>query len=133
MIFVKRLAKAEKGHTYIVAYRRAYQLTFTQKWQHSWTEGTMNYRKSWLLNQNLCMWAFTCRQKEGERGWREGRREGLEAGADTGGGAAGLLPPPEQNAVVLFLISKYENALRFRRRQHFLCQLRFSGISTHGA
>ena len=33
-----------------------------------------------------------------------------------GGGATGQPPPSEQNAVVLFLISNYEDALR---RRHF--------------
>ena len=60
------------------------------------------------------------------------------SGADTGG-AAGLLPPlghlrgGGQNAEVKFLISNYEDALRFVQRRHFPCQSSFIGIITLGS
>ena len=37
-------------------------------------------------------------------------------GGYKGGGRQAFCPPPEQDAVVLFLISNYENALQFIRR-----------------
>ena len=55
----------------------------------------------------------------------------VTTGGFRGGGSRPSAPPPlEQNAVVLFLISNYEIALR---KRHFPCQYSFSCIITLGA